>query len=81
MTTKTSARWDNNRLMVRWYGADSEDEAAWFFPNTDGHYANPRKEQPFVLVFEGYEDTFTKFYYEKPTAEEALACILQWQLA
>jgi hypothetical protein len=65
----TTARWDENVLMVRWYGSSTEDEAAYLFI----------KNGTYRLELDGYEETFFKTYPTKPTAEEALMSVLKWQ--
>lgn len=63
---KTTAEWMHNDLMVSWYGGD-EDEAAFWVPKRNH------------LIFEGNDEDFVKHYDEKPTAEKALADIMEWQ--
>ena len=63
---KTTARWEANDLMVCWYGG-KEDEAAFWDPK--GYY----------LIFEGNEADFIRKYPVKPSAEKALADIMEWQ--
>lgn len=66
--TKTVARWDDNILMVSWFGL-GEDKAAFWHEKTN------------TLYFDGNEETFSKRYPEKPDAHKALEDITRWQLA
>lgn len=66
----TTARWENNTLMVRWYGGRYEDDAAIIRRTPDGN---------FIMESDGYDELFCKIYTSKPTAEDALADIINWQ--
>lgn len=63
---KTTAYWANDILMVHWYGGRA-DEAAWWL------------ERRSRLVFDSYTDTKQGSFDTKPTADEALAVIINWQ--
>lgn len=63
----TTARWDNDRLMITWYSSSYEDDAALWDDDTS------------LLIFEGNDETLVAKFPSKPTAEEALAKILSWQ--
>lgn len=73
--TDTTARWDDTALMVRWYGDKVETEEAYFRTLRPNHPSG----RPFCLIFDGNDETLKKYYYEKPSAEEALSVILAWQ--
>lgn len=65
----TTARWEDNVLMVKWYGSSNEDEAAYV----------SIKNGKYRLEFDGYDETFVKTYPTMPLAEEALRDVLNWQ--
>lgn len=69
-------RFEGNILMHNWYGSAQEDDVAELMPNK-----NPAKPQPWVLVADCIDATYRKYYYEKPTAEEAFEGFLRWQNA
>lgn len=64
----SKAYWDDDKLMVFWYDSETPEETAWWLPKTN------------LVLFEGNDEDFAKKYQEKPTAEQALKDILNWQL-
>lgn len=70
---KTNAVWNDNMLMVRWYGSKELEEAAFWElrKGADGRIG--------TLHFDGCCQSLAKRLYEKPSAQEALAIILNWQ--
>lgn len=65
----STARWENNNLMVKWYGGSIEDIAATI----------ERIGNAYRMVFDGNEETMIKTYPDMPDAEIALRDIIDWQ--
>ena len=69
------AHWVNNTLVHNWYGSSHADEVGYLLLNTD-----KRKPQPFVFVADTFDDSFVRFYYEKPDADELFEAFSRWQM-
>lgn len=63
---KTSAFWVGDTLMINWYGGTPDEAAYW----QNNHSS---------LIFEGYDETLKKTFVSKPSADEALTAITNWQ--
>ena len=68
------AKFVENTLIHAWYGSDKKDIVGYLKRNT-----NPSKPQAFIFIADTNDDTFRKYYYEKPTADEVLAAFIDWQ--
>lgn len=69
------AHWNGNTLMHNWYGNPRADDVGYLLPNTD-----KRKPEPFVFVADTFDDSFVRFYYEKPDADVVFEAFSNWQM-
>jgi len=66
---ETTAVWDGDILMVRWYGSKTADEAGYWLPNSNR------------FCYDGYDDTY-RFAVEgniKPDAATMLSAMVAHQ--
>lgn len=70
-----TARWEGNTLMVSWGDDANEDETAFLIQKIKGQPVS----KPFRLICDGYNETMVKDFTSRPTAEEALSTIIEWQ--
>lgn len=64
----TTAHWEDDNLMIGWFGMSPDYAACWDIRRGQG-----------VLVFEGLSESKAWKLDSKPSAEEALALIINWQ--
>lgn len=79
----TTAHWDENKLIVHWYGAKIGDEAGILYPASHrlSSFINDpkRKTTGYKLVIDTFDDTMVRYYDEKPDAIQALKDLCSWQ--
>jgi hypothetical protein len=71
---KVQTYWDGDTLMHHWYGGKVADEVAYWQV-----YERPRNGRIGAVLYDGLSESKAWPFYEKPSAEVALAKILDWQ--
>lgn len=69
---KPPTYWEGDTLYHHWYGSSQPDELAYWQPAKRG-------EDRGRLLYDSIDDTVVFRFYEKPTPEEALSKILEYQ--
>jgi len=67
--------WENDVLMVQWFGADKPCRLGQLLKNT-----NKRKAQQYKFVADTIGDKFVAYYYHKPAPQTVVDAFLNWQL-